>query len=197
MPLCFSKLLIMLLKKCQNLLKILGVSLSRARNLKIHRTCSSHARRIKQKSNNILHRSPHSICSNHNLLPYLQCYSVAIKFDLVDSNTFERVCEETLNTLAEYFDELVVTEPKFEKADVVYGGGVLTIDLGNYGTYVINRQSPNRQIWLSSPTSGPKRFDYSAKENLWIYKHDGQTLKGLLKNEFEQILGKQIEIPVK
>jgi frataxin-like iron-binding protein CyaY len=24
--------------------------------------------------------------------------------------------------------------------------------LGDHGTYVINKQTPNRQIWLSSPT---------------------------------------------
>ena len=29
--------------------------------------------------------------------------------------------------------------------------GVLTARLGPYGTYVYNKQTPNRQIWLSSP----------------------------------------------
>jgi len=29
--------------------------------------------------------------------------------------------------------------------------GVLTVKLGRRGTYVINKQTPNRQIWLSSP----------------------------------------------
>lgn len=29
--------------------------------------------------------------------------------------------------------------------------GVLTVKLGRHGTYVINKQTPNRQIWLSSP----------------------------------------------
>lgn len=31
--------------------------------------------------------------------------------------------------------------------------GVLTVNVGgNHGTYVINKQTPNKQIWLSSPT---------------------------------------------
>ncbi len=31
--------------------------------------------------------------------------------------------------------------------------GVLTVKVGgDHGTYVINKQTPNRQIWLSSPT---------------------------------------------
>lgn len=68
--------------------------------------------------------------------------------------------------------------------------GVLTIALGsNYGTYVINRQSPNRQIWLSSPTSGPKRYDLILENGgYWIYKHDGKTLHHLLQNEISKIV---------
>ncbi|KAG6570859.1 hypothetical protein SDJN03_29774, partial [Cucurbita argyrosperma subsp. sororia] len=29
--------------------------------------------------------------------------------------------------------------------------GVMTLRLGDLGTYVLNKQTPNRQIWLSSP----------------------------------------------
>ncbi len=29
--------------------------------------------------------------------------------------------------------------------------GVLTLNLAEHGTYVINKQPPNKQIWLSSP----------------------------------------------
>lgn len=74
---------------------------------------------------------------------------------------------------------------------------MLTISLGEkYGTYVINKQTPNKQIWLSSPLSGPKRFDFvlpSSKESdkrhgYWIYKHSGVTLHELLDNEISEIL---------
>jgi frataxin len=34
-----------------------------------------------------------------------------------------------------------------------YQSGVLTLKLGEHGTYVINKQPPNKQIWLSSPIS--------------------------------------------
>jgi hypothetical protein len=37
--------------------------------------------------------------------------------------------------------------------------GVLTVSLGgDQGIYVINKQTPNKQIWLSSPLTGPKRW---------------------------------------
>lgn len=62
------------------------------------------------------------------------------------------------------------------------------------GTYVLNKQPPNKQIWLSSPLSGPKRFDWvvrgeamSQKEGGgmgdWIYLRDGSSLSALLRRE--------------
>lgn len=57
------------------------------------------------------------------------------------------------------------------------------------GTYVINKQPPNKQIWVSSPVSGPKRFDWVAEGDVedgkgeWIYLRDGGSLEGMLKEE--------------
>lgn len=62
---------------------------------------------------------------------------------------------------------------------------------GALGTYVINRQTPNRQIWLSSPTSGPKRYDYI--DGKWIYKHDGVSLHQLLQTELEKIISVRVD----
>lgn len=77
---------------------------------------------------------------------------------------------------------------------------------------MINRQSPNRQIWLSSPTSGPKRYDFvpaatttptsqttadEAAANLqrgtWVYKHDGVTLHALLQSEIAAIVRGKVD----
>jgi frataxin len=62
------------------------------------------------------------------------------------------------------------------------------------GTYVLNKQPPNKQIWLSSPLSGPKRFDWvvagegmnekeGAGKGEWIYLRDGSSLAEILKKE--------------
>jgi frataxin len=59
---------------------------------------------------------------------------------------------------------------------------------------VLNKQPPNKQIWLSSPISGPKRYDYvissegqDAKEGTgageWVYLRDSSTLTELLERE--------------
>jgi frataxin len=36
-------------------------------------------------------------------------------------------------------------------ASYIRKSGVLTLALGDKGTYVINKQPPNKQIWVSSP----------------------------------------------
>ncbi|XP_029162704.1 frataxin homolog, mitochondrial [Nylanderia fulva] len=103
---------------------------------------------------------------------------------------YERICDETLDSLSEYFEELVEAAAHLPDADVSYGDGVLTVIFGDpHGTYVINRQTPNKQIWLSSPKSGPKRYNFINGQ--WIYKHDGKTLHELLNKEIPAIVRHQ------
>jgi len=105
----------------------------------------------------------------------------------LSSLQYEKICDETLDSLTEYFEELVEAAAHLPDADVSYGDGVLTVKFGEpHGTYVINRQTPNKQIWLSSPKSGPKRYDFVNSQ--WIYKHDGKSLHELLNNEIPEIV---------
>ncbi|KAI1260764.1 mitochondrial chaperone Frataxin [Xylariaceae sp. FL1019] len=78
--------------------------------------------------------------------------------------------------------------------DIDYSSGVMTVSIDQKGTYVINKQPPNKQIWLSSPISGPKRYDWvviregqDQKQDTatgdWVYIRDGSTLSELLKEE--------------
>lgn len=64
------------------------------------------------------------------------------------------------------------------------------------GQYVINKQPPNKQIWLSSPLSGPKRYDWvvvsedqNSKQDTavggWIYLRDGSSLNELISLELK------------
>ncbi|CAF3337015.1 unnamed protein product [Rotaria socialis] len=96
---------------------------------------------------------------------------------------YEHVVNETLESLTEAFDTLL--EKHKLPSDVYYSNGVITVELNQQGTYVINKQTPNRQIWLSSPFSGPKRYDFL--NQTWIYKHDGISLHKLLNKEFSNI----------
>lgn len=85
-----------------------------------------------------------------------------------------------------------VEDQDIANSDVQYSTGVLTANLGKHGTYVVNKQTPNRQIWLSSPVSGPFRFDY--KDGSWIYNRDGRDLFKQLEQEFEQLVGAKFQL---
>ncbi|XP_047448068.1 frataxin, mitochondrial [Mugil cephalus] len=106
---------------------------------------------------------------------------------------YEKLADETLDSLADYFEDLMdeaFTGPEY---DVVFSSGVLSVKVGGeHGTYVINKQTPNRQIWLSSPTSGPKRYDWTGER--WVYVHDGISLHQLLSKEFSIIFNRDIDL---
>jgi frataxin len=68
-------------------------------------------------------------------------------------------------------------------------------------TYVLNKQPPNKQIWLSSPISGPKRFDWVVSgesmhekegggEGDWVYLRDGTSLTDVIRKELGVELGR-------
>uniref|UniRef100_A0A671PQG1 Frataxin, mitochondrial n=1 Tax=Sinocyclocheilus anshuiensis TaxID=1608454 RepID=A0A671PQG1_9TELE len=109
------------------------------------------------------------------------------------SKEYERLADETLDALAEYLEDLTDESFTGMDYDVVFSNGVLTVKVGSdHGTYVINKQTPNRQIWLSSPTSGPKRYYWTGKR--WVYAHDGVALHNLLSKELSVIFKSNIDL---
>ena len=79
--------------------------------------------------------------------------------------------------------------------------------LGSSGTYVINKQPVNHEIWLSSPVSGPKRFQWlpSLKEEEeeskplnagdWTSERNNNLkLKTLLNEELSEILKETVQL---
>ena len=66
--------------------------------------------------------------------------------------------------------------------------GVLTLRMGAAGTFVLNKQTPNRQLWLSSPISGPKRFNWHVERRCWEYARDHTRLTELLNRELCDVL---------
>ena len=94
--------------------------------------------------------------------------------------------------------------------------GVLNINLGKLGFWVLNKQSPNKQIWWSSPISGPRRYEHirtivpedskgipdDAKGWIWNAKIDNISatsdsnalIKNSCSNEFNLFYSLQREI---
>jgi len=81
--------------------------------------------------------------------------------------------------------------------EVEYHSGVMTLDLGRHGTYVINKQPPNKQIWLSSPVSGPKRFNFDTATRQWVDSRNGELLEALLNGELNATLGVECGIDLR
>ncbi|XP_053558501.1 frataxin, mitochondrial [Bombina bombina] len=142
----------------------------------------------------------HQSCRRHletNIMTYLRTSKrrtgTLTNTSSLDENIYEKLAEDTLDSLAEFFEDLADQPFTADDYDVLFGSGVLTVKLGSdRGTYVINKQTPNRQIWLSSPTSGPKRYDWTGGS--WVYSHDGVTLHQLLAYELSIALNHKLDL---
>ncbi|GJJ09435.1 hypothetical protein Clacol_003657 [Clathrus columnatus] len=121
-------------------------------------------------------------------------FSEAMLSDL-SMEKYHKISEDTMNSLLESL-EVYVDLVSDKQCEVEYSSGVLTLSLGSKGTYVINKQPPNKQIWLSSPLSGPKRYDYLENNNSWTYTRDGKSLGTLLREELPSLLGTDLEIDI-
>ncbi|KAL9453552.1 hypothetical protein AB3S75_009206 [Citrus x aurantiifolia] len=112
---------------------------------------------------------------------------------LLQEDEFHRLANSTIHDLQEKFEEYGDTV-QIDGFDVDYGNEVLTLKLGALGTYVLNKQTPNRQIWLSSPVSGPSRFDWETGAQGWVYRRTKANLLKLLESELEQLCGEPINL---
>ncbi|KNG50100.1 arabinogalactan endo-1,4-beta-galactosidase [Stemphylium lycopersici] len=103
---------------------------------------------------------------------------------------FHERADYYLGELVQRLEEAQENDPAIE---VDYSAGVLEVTFQE-NTFVLNKQPPNKQIWLSSPISGPKRFDWVvAQEGMndkegggvgdWVYLRDGSSLTEILRKE--------------
>jgi len=97
--------------------------------------------------------------------------------------------------LARLEQALAPLEEAEKGLDLSCAMGVLTLRLGGTrGTYVLNKQAPARQIWWSSPLSGPRRFNFDARRGAWVSaRGDGGELAGELRAELRRLTGIELE----
>lgn len=107
----------------------------------------------------------------------------------LESKTFEIHSEKTLQDLMAQIDDALG-----DLMDVDLEGGILMIELAGGGQYVINKQAPNREIWMSSPLSGARHFYFDEQKNAWIDTRDGAELYVLLSAEMSQAAGKPFSL---
>lgn len=106
----------------------------------------------------------------------------------VDESSFHTAADAMLHRLFDRLDEAIG-----EVSDVELQGGVLTITLDSGGQYVLNKQAPTRQLWLSSPVSGAWHFLYEAGS--WLASKDRSVeLAALLAGELGAASGRPVQL---
>ncbi|CAJ1027354.1 frataxin-like protein [Leishmania guyanensis] len=108
------------------------------------------------------------------------------------------------NTAADELLELIETKvDALDSAaveDVSCNGGVLTIETAERGVFILNKQAPNVQLWLSSPISGPHHYDMitvtqDGHERVsWKSNHDGHDLVKKLEEELMEAIGADVKL---
>lgn len=115
------------------------------------------------------------------------------------SNNFSTIelSESEYQSLAEQFLDSIHNQldndKYFEKiTNLDYHDGVLDITVNQSKKYVLNLQRPNKQIWVSSPISGPQRFELFlntlTNEKEWLNKRSYKSLKDLLSDELTLLM---------
>lgn len=113
-------------------------------------------------------------------------------FGILPESEFLELADSTLDAIevgAGTLDDILL-----DRIDITNAQGVLTISLGSKGTYVINKQVPNRQLWWSSPVSGPRRYAWDATSRKWANTRDGHDMIEALRDELRALTGATIDI---
>ena len=101
----------------------------------------------------------------------------------MDASQFESRADATLARLEQ------ALEAAGDGLDIELVGGILTLELEAGGIYQINKHSPNREIWLSSPVSGAWHFAWNEADRVWRSTRGAERLEDLLGRELSEALG--------
>ena len=107
-------------------------------------------------------------------------------FRLIHSESqFLQVWRQVSNDLLLKLERDYADHPKVE--DVEGNDQLLKITLQDGKTFVINRQTAKREIWYSSPISGPSHFRFDQASSQWINKNDEELYK-LIEDDIGSVL---------
>lgn len=105
---------------------------------------------------------------------------------------YHKVADETLHAAADDLESFA-DDHHHLAVDVEYAAGVLELGVHD-GThrFVLNKQAPNRQLWLSSPLRGPLRYDFDGASAAWLNNRDSHSLLASLAADIEQVAGQPV-----
>ena len=94
----------------------------------------------------------------------------------MEDSVYEKIAKKTLEYLVEQIEE----SDRNNIFDCDNDGEVVTIEESRENSYIINKHSAAKEIWMISPVSGPHHFQL--EEGEWI-DNDGETISGVLNDE--------------
>lgn len=107
---------------------------------------------------------------------------------------FERRASQILDGLFEQIEDQLG-----DWLEVDLEGGILTLELPDGGTYIVNKHAPSREIWLSSPRSGAWHFA-AVEGGAWRSTRPGPAgpleFPALLAEELGAASGRPIRLAV-
>jgi frataxin len=106
----------------------------------------------------------------------------------IDEAAFESLAAQTLQRFAACIEQ---ASPELE---VDLEEGVLNIETEDGATYLVNKHSAMRQLWLSSPVSGAGHFDYDAARKTWVSTRGGESLEKTLERELTAVAGAPVTL---
>jgi frataxin len=106
----------------------------------------------------------------------------------MDEREFETLAERTLRDLQAALEDALGDE-----AEVDLRGGILTVEFDDGRQFVLNKHTPNRQLWLSSPVSGAAHFN-PAGSGAWLATRRGGALNAILAADLSQALGRPVAL---
>lgn len=104
----------------------------------------------------------------------------------MDETEYHIAATPALQELLEFCEDL---ENKFD-IEAELEEGILSVTMPDDREYVINKHTPSRQIWVSSPYSGAGYFEFNGSK--WMPKRSsaaqGRDLKSFIKAEIKSHL---------
>eukprot|EP00304_Pavlova_gyrans_P012114 CAMPEP_0206052504 /NCGR_PEP_ID=MMETSP1466-20131121/33914_1 /ASSEMBLY_ACC=CAM_ASM_001126 /TAXON_ID=44452 /ORGANISM="Pavlova gyrans, Strain CCMP608" /LENGTH=166 /DNA_ID=CAMNT_0053427659 /DNA_START=1 /DNA_END=501 /DNA_ORIENTATION=+ len=155
----------------------------------------SSARLVRLSLPCVLPQLPFTVGSSHLAARHLSVPAPSGPISNLDPNVYHRVAGRTLEHIQECLEAYV--DDSDDDSDVDFSGDVLNYEVDGRGTFVLNKQGPNKQIWLSSPLTGPMRFDLCLEAADWLRTRDHKPLGDILAADIEQLAGRPITFAVK
>lgn len=94
-----------------------------------------------------------------------------------------------IQNVNQYLDGLLdrIESAYWQVVESELNSGVLTLHTENRGTFIINRNVPRQELWLSSPISGGSH--YTCVDGVWINTRTQASFEDVLFSELDHLNG--------